>query len=120
MKKTISILLCIVALTLTGCVGYGNLSHNAMNQTEVILQSNNYNVIKNVEGTTRSTYVLGIGGFTQKTMKENAVNEMFKNANLKNGQAIVNISYTTSAKTILGVYMEKRVTAYGTVIEFVK
>ena len=118
MKKGIIVVLCVVALSLTGCVGLGSFDHNALNQTEVVLQKNNYKVVKNVSGSTYSWYLFGIGGNSSQTLKENAVNEMFKNADLQGSQALINISYTTATRTILGVYIEKRVTAYGTVIEF--
>ncbi len=44
---------------------------------------------------------------------------MMKNAKLKDGQAIINISYTTSVASMI-LYTEKYVTAYGTIIEFIK
>ena len=45
---------------------------------------------------------------------------MFQKANLKDGQAIANITYTTSVKTILGIYTEMTVTAHGNIIEFTR
>ena len=44
---------------------------------------------------------------------------MMKNAKLKDGQAIININYTTSVANMI-LYAEKNVTAYGTIIEFIK
>lgn len=120
MKKLIIAAFCVMTLALTGCMGMGSLNHNTLNQTQVVLQQNNYKVVKTVEGKTHSFYFLGMGGNSQQTMKENAVNNMFKNAELKDGQAIINISTTTAVRTVLGIYMERDVTAYGTVIEFTK
>ena len=42
----------------------------------------------------------------------------YKNANLKSSQAIINVNYSTSVRTVLGFYTEYTVTAYGTIIEF--
>lgn len=120
MKKIILIAVCAFALTLTGCAGFSSLNHNAVNQTEVVLQSNNYKVVKHVEGSTTSSYLFGIGGNTRQTMKDNAVSVMFRNADLQNNQAVININYTVATRTILGVYLETKVTAYGTVIEFTR
>lgn len=118
MKKILMVLVCALSLTLTSCIGFGSLAHESVNKTEVVLQKNNYKIVKNVEGYTRSWYLFGIGGNSSYTLKENAVNEMFKNANLTGSQAIINISTTVSTHTIMGVYTERKVTAFGTVIEF--
>ncbi|MCR5822594.1 MAG: hypothetical protein K6F85_06755 [Bacteroidales bacterium] len=120
MKKIILASICVFSLALSGCAGFSSVNHNAVNQTEVVLQSNNYKVVKHVEGSTTSSYIFGIGGNTKQTMKDNAVSEMFKNADLQNNQAVININYTTASRTILGVYLETKVTAYGTVIEFTR
>jgi len=117
-KKILIIVLCAVSITLTGCIGMGSLNHNSVNQTEVVLQKNNFKVVKNVQGSTHSWYLFGIGGNSKQTLRDNAANEMFRAAELKNGQAVVNITYTTSTRVIMGVYIETTVTAYGTVIEF--
>lgn len=119
MKRLLFVLVCIVALSFTSCAGYNNTIHNSVNQTEVILQKNSYKVVKNVSGSTEQVYIFGIGGLREDVMRENAVCEMFKNADIKDGQAVVNITYTSAVRTLFGVYTEKRVTAYGTVIQFV-
>lgn len=45
---------------------------------------------------------------------------MFSKVTLKDGQAIANITFTTSVKTVLGVYTEMTVTAHGTLIELTR
>ncbi|MCR4658744.1 MAG: hypothetical protein K5650_00420 [Bacteroidales bacterium] len=120
MKRVFLILACALTLTLTSCAGFSSLNHNAVNQTEVVLQSNNYKIIKNVDGSTTSSYIFGIGGNTKQTMKDNAISAMFRNADLQNNQAVININYTVATRTILGIYLETKVTAYGTVIEFTR
>ena len=70
MKKIILVLLCACALIFSSCAGFSSLNHNAVNQTEVVLSSNNYRIIKNVEGSTYSWYLFGIGGNTNQTLKD--------------------------------------------------
>ena len=53
-----------------------------------------------------------------KVIGDNAVEQMYKNANLKSSQAIINVNYSTSVRTVLGFYTQRTVTAYGTIIEF--
>ena len=60
-----------------------------------------------------------VSAATRTSLKDNAVNQMYRNADLKDGQAVININTTVSIYTVLGVYTEKSATAYGTVIQFV-
>ncbi|MBR5092292.1 MAG: heavy metal-binding domain-containing protein [Bacteroidales bacterium] len=115
-KKRLVIIVGLLMMTLSGC-GVSRLDTTL--QTSVVLSQNNYKIIGSVQGSTQSFYILGIGGLSNETLKENAVNEMMKNAKLKDGQAIININYTTSVANMI-LYAEKNVTAYGTIIEFIK
>lgn len=118
MKKLLLIVACVATLGLASCTGVSYLNNTV--QTDVVLSQNNYRILDKVEGTSESTYVLGFGGCSEKSLKDNAVNDMFQKANLKDGQAIANITYTTSVKTILGIYTEMTVTAHGNIIEFTR
>ena len=89
-----------------------------MNQTNVTLDGAKYKVLGNVEGTTTATYIFGIGGWKKTATEANARSEMFKNANLKANQAVVNISTTSSVKTVLGIWTKYTAIATGQVIEF--
>lgn len=95
------------------------LDHNLydnMTQTRVTLDSNNFTVVKTVEGTSTAKYIFGIGG----PGKENAIAELYKNAELSGSQKIIDISVVERYKTVLGVYNEVEYTAIGVVIEFTK
>ncbi len=117
-KHLLVIVLFSAALLLTGCTGFASLDHHAVNQTDVVLQKNNFKVVKSVEGHVTASYILGIGGYSNTTLRDNAIHQMFRNAELRDNQAVVNISTTVGTKTILGIYSQRTVTAYGTVVEF--
>ena len=122
MKKTLLKIFVAVAavFTLASCGVSSQLTANAnLNQTDVVLSQKNFHVVKNVEANTSATYVFGIGGLGKKALKDNAIAELTKKANLTGSQALVNITVKYSAKMIL---CYSKVTAYaeGTVVEFDK
>lgn len=79
--------------------------------------SKEYKVIGPVEYTTSHTYVLGIGGF--KDRRKNAVEELYKSANLSKRQQVVNISTNSFVNVIVcGLVVQKKTTAKGTLIEY--
>ena len=116
MKKMLLIAAMVFGMVvMSSCSGYNRMTYNTMNQTHVLLDKANFEVVGQVEG---SFTVLCIGGYSKSALKDNAVEQMYKNANLKGSQTIVNINFSTSVRTVLGFYSEYTVTAYGTVIEF--
>lgn len=122
MKKSLLKIFVAVAavLMLASCGASSHLTANAnLNQTEVVLSQKNFHVVKNVEANTSATYVFGIGGLGKKALKENAVAELTKKANLTGSQALVNVTVKYSAKMIL-CYSKITVYAEGTVVEFDK
>ena len=48
------------------------------------------------------------------------MSEMYKNANIKGSQAIINANVQYKASTVLGVYSKVTAIANGTIIEFKK
>ena len=122
MKKTLLKIFVAVAavFTLASCGVSSQLTANAnLNQTDVVLSQKNFHVVKNVEANTSATYVFGIGGLGKKALKDNAIAELTKKANLTGSQALVNITVKYSAKMIL-CYSKITVYAEGTVVEFDK
>lgn len=110
-----------VAVFLASCAGLNttNYVNNDVVQTSVVLAHNNYRILKEVSGMATSTYILGIGGLSQKALTNNSRTEMFRNANLKDGQAIINIATTVSNKMIVGpIYMQRSAITTGYIIEF--
>lgn len=119
MKK---ILLGVVVCLTLACSSCG-ISRQAtgnqnVTQTEVVLAKKNYKVIGQVSGESAQNYWFGIGGLSKKSLGESAMSEMYKNANLKGSQAIINVNVSFKNKFIL-VHNQAKAIATGTVIEFV-
>lgn len=121
MKAKIFISAILSAILFTGCAGVHSLTHTPIaNSPTVTLSQNNFHVVKHVESSTTTTRILGIGGLSHKAMKQNAVADMMKKANLTGSQAMINITTKVSTRAWTALYVETTVTAYGTVVEFDK
>ncbi len=102
----------------SGCTGLHTLSQVPVaNSPDVMLNQNNFHVVKHISSELTCTYFLGIGGYSKKALEKNAVADMIRKANLTGAQTIVNIVAKTSRKLIL-VYEEVTMYVQGTVIEF--
>lgn len=120
MKKIFKfVAISFAALSLGSCGIVSPVSNN-LTDTRVLLNQSNFKVIGQAEGESSATYIFGIGGMSTKALKNNAINEMSKNANLKGSQTLTNITTQTSIKTILGVYTKVTYTATANVVEFTK
>lgn len=118
MKK--SLLACLAALSLlcTGCAfSREATSNNNVTQTEVVLAKKNFRVIGNVSGESAQNYWFGFGGMSKKSLGQSAMSSMYKNADLQNSQAIINVNVCYKNKFIL-IYNQTKAIATGTVIEF--
>lgn len=119
--KTIKFFLCcLVAVVFASCAGLNTTpyDHN-LQETKVILKEANYKIVGQVEGEWSATYVFGIGGLSKKALTNNAISEMYKNANLTGSQQIINVTTTTSIEQWV-VYTKRRAIARGYIIEFEK
>lgn len=112
----------VAILGLSSCGISDHLSSNQnQNQTSVVLREANYKVVGTVTERVKQKYVFGLGGITAKALRESALSKMMNKADLKNGaRAIINTNVQTSVKMITPIYMERTVTAQGTIIEFIK
>lgn len=121
MKKFLmgAMLLC-VAMIFTGCGVMNQLTTNVnMTETSVQLTSGNYKVVKTVSGEATDTYVFGIGGLSKDALAKNSYAEMVRNANLKDNQAIINVSTVEDYKAYV-VFAKREMVTSGIVIEFCK
>ena len=119
MKAIKFFLITMVAVLLASCAGINTTPYqNDPVQTKVIIKEANYTIVKEVEGSWSATYVFGIGGYSKKSLTNNAIGNMYKNAQLTGSQQIINITTTVSTKSVLGIYLKREVTAHGYVIEF--
>lgn len=105
---------------LTSCsVSRQATDNRNVTQTEVVLAKKNYKVIGMAEGTSAQNYWFGIGGLSKKSLGESAMSDMYKNANLKGSQAIINVNVSYKNKFIL-IHNQTKAIATGTIIEFVE
>lgn len=118
-KKTVLLtLICAVVLTLTSCMSSRRLDSYSQDRTQVVLSTNNFRIVGTAEGSTTGVYICGFDALSNEALRNNAIAEMYKNANLKGSQTIINVNITTSVRSIAGVYTRKFVTARGQIIEF--
>ena len=122
MKKSFFVVALLVcgALMFGGCsTQFYQSSNNNLSQTQVVLSQDNFRTVGEVEGISVATRILGIGGLSKKSVRANAVAEMFKNAKLSGSQTIVNINVKQAQVGFPPFYWRTVYTATGTVIEFV-
>ncbi len=118
MKKSLIASLAALAFLCTSCAfSREATSNNNVTQTEVVLAKKNFRVIGNVSGESEQNYWFGIGGMSKKSLGQSAMSSMYKNANLKDSQAIINTNVCYKNKFIF-IYNQTKAIATGTVIEF--
>ncbi len=119
MKKSFLLFASLVFCFLLTSCGFSREAVSNVNQQEttVVLSQANYEIVKSVEGECSQTYVLGFGGLSKKSLRESAMSQMVKNANLTGSQAIVNTNVSYKTQHYIVVHKIKA-TATGTVIEF--
>ncbi|MDE6340787.1 MAG: hypothetical protein K2K93_00575 [Muribaculaceae bacterium] len=118
MKKILLASAACLALLCTSCGVSRQATSNAnLNQTEVVLSKKNFKVVGQVYGESSQNYWFGIGGLSKKSLGESAISDMYKNANLKGAQTIINVNVSYKNKFIM-IYTGAKALATGTVIEF--
>ena len=119
MKKFLFVLVATMGLLVSSCGVHQEATSNFNQlQTQVVLDKANYDVVGTASGECTQVYFLGIGGLSKKSMSESAMSEMYKNANIKGSQAIINANVQYKASTVLGIYSKVTAIANGTIIEF--
>lgn len=118
MKKYLIACFACLALLTTSCgVSRQATGNSNVTQTEVVLAKKNYKVIGMAQGESSQNYWFGIGGLSKKSLGESAMSDMYKNANLKDSQAIINVNVSYKNKFVL-IYSGAKAIATGTIIEF--
>ncbi len=96
------------------------LNHN-QNATEVHLTGNNFKVIDQINGSSETSYVMGIGGMNKKQLYENAYSTMMKKASLLNSsKAVINVTTEQHFSGFAPFYVKRTITVSCQVIEFVR
>lgn len=119
MKRIFAIFaVAFVTVILTGCGVSSYMTSNVnVNQTNVVLQEDNFHVVRNVSAEVSQSYVLGIGGLSKRALKDNAVSELTEKAHLTGSQALINVTMKEDYQTVF-IWSKRTVRAQGTVIEF--
>jgi len=111
----------LVAICFVSCGFHAQLvSNHNLSQTQVLLQNGDFRVVGKAMGEASATYILGIGGLSQKAVYNNAIADMFNNANLSGSQTIVHINVHQHIGGVPPFYVKARYLASGTIIEFIK
>lgn len=118
MKKFFTIsAVTFAALCFTSC-GVTSTTSNNLTETKVVLSEKNFKVVGHAYGEAKAIYVLGFGGLRKKALRNNAINEMSKNANLSGAQTLVNVTTHQSVKMITPLYVEVTYSATANIVEF--
>lgn len=120
--KTIKFLsiIFLTSLLMTSCGLHTAMVGNINNTTtNVDLNKNNFKVIEKVSGKSTATYVLGIGGLSNKALIEKAKVKMLENANLIGGsKAIINLTTESHMSIVYPFYLKRTITVSGHIVEF--
>ena len=125
MKKLKYFLFCCLSVVLfSSCGVYSGCNATRYpsyvpTHTEVRLLENNFKVVGIAKGEWSATYVFGIGGFSQKSLMNSAISDMYEKANLTGSQTIINVTSAVSVKQVIwGIYTQRTAVVTGTIIEF--
>ena len=111
----------LISLTIFSCRGLNGLYPINTNNTstEVLLTKKNYKVIKKVSGESSATFILGMGGLSNKHLIELAKNSMYEGAKMEGGaKAIINVSAEVHDAFWTFLYVKRTVRVNGYLIEF--
>ena len=120
MKKLIFV--SFILLFFASCATFNpNVHSQNVNQTQVVLTSNNFKVIKRVQGSATATFILGIGGLNKKGLVASARKDMYEMAKLEGAQTIISEHTEWKVSSLIPfVWGSATVTTSGYVIEFTK
>ena len=123
MKKFLTICaFVVVVLSFTGCIGFSSLTatnHN-LTQTQVVLSENNFQIVGQAYGEATATYICGFCAVSKKALRNNAINEMTKNANLTGAQTLTNVTVSSSIHMITPLWMQVTYSATANIVQFTK
>lgn len=111
MKVKSLIILMMIAL-LSSCAG---LTQVTVPQSTINFVGQDFETERYVEYTLVKTYVLGIGGMSEKARNTNIIDELMKKANLQDNEALAYISVSRNINTFLFV-TDVKFTASGYVV----
>lgn len=111
-----------VAFSFTGCMGISSTvatNHN-LTQTQVVLSENNFHIVGQAYGEASATYICGLCAVSKNALRNNAINEMSRNANLTGSQTLTNVTINSSVYMITPFWVEITYSASANIVEFFK
>lgn len=115
--KKLSVIFSLILLSSCSSHLYSTHNYN-VSETQVVLNEANFVVVGKAEGSASITQVLGIGGLSRKSLKGNAVADMYSKANLTGSQTIINVHLKHHIAGLYPLFAQITYTATGTIIEF--
>jgi hypothetical protein len=120
--KTIKILIVffMTSILMTSCgihsAMFANINNNV---THVELSKKNFEVVEKVSGKSTATYVLGIGGLSNKALIENAKSDMLKYVDfLGYSRALINVTTESHISIVYPFFFRRTITVSGYIVEF--
>jgi hypothetical protein len=92
-------------------------THMGMISGDASLSSNNFRMVKMIEGTAKTTKIFGIGGLGKEALVLEAKKDLLQNYPLKDGLALANVTLDFKNSFILFVNTQK-VTVSADLVEF--
>jgi len=122
MKKFIMFFVTFLSATCLSSCGVNThlVSNHNLSQTQVLLQNEKFRVLGEASGTAKATYIIGIGGLSQKAIMSNAVADMYRNARLTGAQTIINTNVHSHMGGMFPFYYKVTYIATGQIVEFIK
>ncbi len=112
MKKLIAIL-SIVTMLASSCAIHKGMMHNS-----VSLSINNFSYVKrNVTGSAKTMNIFGVGGFTKKSLIDEAKRNLLQDNPLNNNQALANVAVSEKFGMYFVVFVTE-VTITADIVEF--
>nr|WP_298654995.1 DUF6567 family protein [uncultured Flavobacterium sp.] len=119
MKKIKLLSFLVVITMMTSCMA--TFSGGLNNGTTTNLSSANFSYsTMNVEGKSRATYVLGIGGNDRMSLINEAKQDLLQKHNLKSNQALANVTTSFKNSNFLGLMIIVECTISADIVEFNK
>ena len=114
--KSRFIAFCGVLLILSSCAG---LTQVTVPQSNINICGENIITGPKETYTLQKTYILGIGGMSEKARNTNVVDELFKKVNLQKNETLAYITQSKNFFTFLGIVTTVKHSASGYVVKVV-
>ena len=108
MKRILYLSLAVICLIVTGCGINSSNYPNSNANTNVVIQDGQFRYLRKVQGECEQLYVFGIGGLSKNSIVNNAIQDMYDKANLKDGQVIINITTTVGTQIYFPLICSKK------------